>query len=287
MVLSGNAELHISSGGQLRLQGGLELLGNSRLIVDEGATLTVASGISTNGRSSIELNGSLTSYGAVEVQGQSTICGRGSSKVGGSISGLGWCLDLAVLPIELISLEARLNTDENVRLSWTSLLESESDDFLIERSSNGMSFQKIAEVEGMAESDMGSTYSYEDQGLKPGLYYYRISQVGSSGETEAIELIAATIERDPETGLCSLEIDPNPCVPACTVTLSDCPGSAFRAVLMDGAGRMVSELIPVNTRDRESKIQYYLNEDNFTMPGVYILRAQSENSDISEKLIIQ
>jgi len=287
MILSGNAQLLIAKGGELHLKGGMELIGNAQVTVEQGGNLIIGGKLEMTGGSKLNLSGSLSVNGNIEVGGQAFACGNGDAKVGGSIAGIGWCLDLNVLPIEMINIDAKLHAEKNLLLEWTSLIESEEDVFIVERSSNGMSFEEIGRLEGTAERENTPKYQLEDNGLPPGHYYYRITQASRSGEAEVVEMIAATIAPNEETGVCELEVDPNPCVPGCTVTLTDCPGSAFRAYVVDGAGRMISELVPVNTRDKERTIQYHLNKNNFAMPGVYIIRAESDQADVSKKLIIQ
>ncbi|NQV51902.1 MAG: hypothetical protein HQ500_01900 [Flavobacteriales bacterium] len=286
MILSGNAQLIVAKGGELHLKGGMELIGNAQVNVEEGGSLIIGGKLEMTGGAKLNLSGSLSVNGDIEVLGQAFACGNGNALVGGRIAGIGWCLDLNVLPIEMINIDANLRAEKILTLEWTSLIESEKDVFIVERSANGMSFEEIGRLEGTAEAGSSPQYTLKDEGLTPGHYYYRITQENRSGETEAVEMIAATIAPNEETGICELEVDPNPCVPGCTVTLTDCPGSAFRAYVVDGAGRMISELVPINTRDRDRTIQYYLNKNNFAMPGVYIIRAESDEVEVSKKLII-
>ncbi|MEQ9188824.1 MAG: hypothetical protein RLP15_13905 [Cryomorphaceae bacterium] len=286
MVLSGDAKLIVTDGGELHLKGQMEVLGNAQIIVEKGGILNIGGQLVLTGASKLHLEGSLSVNNNIEVLGKAIACGNGNAKVGGRIAGSGWCLDLNVLPIEMINIDAQLFSDENITLRWTSQIESEKDMFVVQRSSNGMSFKEIGRVDGSAENEKLSAYVLEDKGLSPGHYYYRIIQKNEGGQVEATELIAATIQPNTASGKCELEVDPNPCVPSCTVTLKDCPGAVFRAYVVDGAGRTISELVPVNTRDKNQSIQYHLNKDNFAMPGVYIIHASSDQSDVSKKLII-
>lgn len=286
MVLSGDAKLVVTNGGELHLKGQMEVLGNAQIVVEKGGILTIGGQLVLTGSSKLQLEGSLSVNGNIEVKGKAFACGNGNAKVGGRVAGSGWCLDLNVLPIEMLNIEAQLFSDENITLRWTSQIESEKDIFIVERSSNGMSFKEVGRVDGRAENETMAAYVLEDKGLTPGHYYYRIIQKNEGGQVEATELIAATILSNTASGKCELEVDPNPCVPGCTVTLKDCPGAAFRAYVVDGAGRTISELVPVNTRDKDQNIQYHLNKDNFAMPGVYIIHASSDQSDVSKKLII-
>jgi hypothetical protein len=287
ILANGSARVVIKDGGKLHLKGSIELSGGAQMEVQEGGELIVDRNLIVSGDGKFQLAGNLTVKGDIEVNGHGFVCGTGFTHAGGSISGIGWCLDLHVLPIEIIGIEARLVGNEQIVLNWTSSIASETDAFIVERSTNGMTFKEVARVDGSTANNEDDGYTIEDKGLAPGHYYYRITQVDRTGGKEAEELVAATITRDVESGICELEVDPNPCEPSCTVTLTDCPGSVFKTYIMDGAGRMISELVPINTHPSDNKIQYYLNKNNFITPGIYVIRAQSEDADVAKKLIIK
>jgi hypothetical protein len=204
ILISGNSNLVVANGGKLFLKGGLEVLGKSSVTVEKRGALYVGRNLIVSGDAKFKLDGDLTVNGNVEVNGHGFACGKGFSRLGGSVSGIGWCLDLNVLPIEILSIDARLEADEDVLLYWTSSIASETDDFIIERSNNGMSFVQIARVDGSTGGANETPYAYQDKGLKTGTYYYRLTQVDKTGGKEAEEIIAATIDRNMETGLCEL-----------------------------------------------------------------------------------
>ncbi len=81
------------------------------------------------------------------------------------------------LPVTLSSWSARLQ-EKSVLLRWSTTAEEQSDYFLLERSSDGANFSEIARVPASGRAD---SYSYTDQDLSPGTYFYRLTQTDLDG----------------------------------------------------------------------------------------------------------
>jgi hypothetical protein len=69
-------------------------------------------------------------------------------------------------------------------LNWTTISERNADDFVVERSTNGISFETIGKVTAAGQSNARIDYSFVDEGLEMGLYYYRLRQRDFDGEEE-------------------------------------------------------------------------------------------------------
>jgi hypothetical protein len=86
----------------------------------------------------------------------------------------------SALPITLIDLQAHREPD-HVMLLWTTASEVDNREFVVERSSNGTSFEEIGRVQGG-----GTSYSPRDYGFKDGaplssIAYYRLRQIDHDG----------------------------------------------------------------------------------------------------------
>lgn len=91
--------------------------------------------------------------------------------------------NLQPLAIDLIDFKVdRLN--EGARLSWKTSAENGSGLYLIEKSSDGQSFSKLAEV----KTSNASGYSLMDYEMAAGITYYRLWYISASGEREVLGL---------------------------------------------------------------------------------------------------
>lgn len=85
------------------------------------------------------------------------------------------------LPVSLISFEVKIQEKKNVELAWFTAFEEDNDFFEIERSLNGFSFEKIGRIDGQGNSTTTKEYTFFDENLKDGIYYYRLRQVDFDG----------------------------------------------------------------------------------------------------------
>ncbi len=112
--------------------------------------------------------------------------------------------DFSVLPIVLESFEAN-NDDEGIRLDWVTSSELNNEYFEIQRSSDGLKFQKIGAMDGRGTTDVTTTYSFLDGNPGQGVNYYRLKQYDFSGEFSYSRIVAAFHNMKEE-----LAIFPNP-----------------------------------------------------------------------------
>lgn len=88
---------------------------------------------------------------------------------------------LAALPVEFAEFTARRNGKNNVSLNWATASEINNAYFEIQRSTDGKNFEAINKVIGAGNSNMLTSYTYEDANLQPRVYYYRLKQVDFDG----------------------------------------------------------------------------------------------------------
>lgn len=281
----GNATFTLRNGGSLTIDGDLDIYGNATVEVDSTSSLTINGDLNVAGNGEMVLTGTLVVNGDVDVSGSGSVCGTGLASVSGSISGSGWCYEVTVLPIELMSFSARLMSDQSVELLWQTASEVNNDHFVIERSSDGMTFVEVGYINGQGNSNTVQNYSFTDRNAGSGTFYYRLTQVDFDGQFEHFEMIAVTIEDDQQTNLCTLEVNPNPCVPWCEARLADCPNGGFRTHIMDAGGNIISELIP--EVDGPGGVRYHINRENFLMPGVYVVHSANDKARLSKKVIVK
>lgn len=120
-----------------------------------------------------------------------------------------WREDLS-LPVEWLSFDATLN-GSHAQLNWTTAAELNSDFYQIERSTDGLLFESIGQVQAAGTTSEESDYQFQDTGIGTSQYstiLYRIRQVDFNGtfdysNTVQLEIISSDISH-------RLNIYPNP-----------------------------------------------------------------------------
>jgi hypothetical protein len=117
------------------------------------------------------------------------------------------CYDLttSILPIDLTELRAEIIW-EQTRLTWGTISEIQNEGFEIERSNNGLYWEKIGFVRAQGTSTDYQSYQFIDSFPKAGINYYRLKQFDFDGKFEYSNIAHVTFETDPN----HLEIYPNP-----------------------------------------------------------------------------
>lgn len=84
------------------------------------------------------------------------------------------------LPVELIAFEGAVEGEQN-RLWWSTATETDNDRFEVERSADGVDFDRLADVEARGNSQQVTHYLMMDTDPLNGLNYYRLKQVDTDG----------------------------------------------------------------------------------------------------------
>ncbi len=111
------------------------------------------------------------------------------------------------LPITLLSFTARAEQNSRVKLDWTTLTEVENDYFTIERSVDGLTFEKIIRTDGAGTSYLPNSYSEVDQKPYVGKSYYRLRQTDFNGTSTFTTPVAVYLT---ENGYTHIGVYPNP-----------------------------------------------------------------------------
>ena len=90
--------------------------------------------------------------------------------------------ETAPLPISLLSFTATNINNEYISIKWTTSMEENNDRFVIERSTDGMHFEKLTTVKSAGNSSTEQSYSTADNHPVNGLNFYRIKQYDRDGK---------------------------------------------------------------------------------------------------------
>ena len=156
------------------------------------------------------------------------------------------------LPVEFIKFEASLNNHNQAELEWISASELNNDYYIIERSSNGVDWQDLFEVEGAGTTQKKSQYAALDAEPLRGLSYYRLSQVDYDGTTVELGISVIQMEGD------SPRVYPNPVRDILTIELDE---EYLEIQIMDSQGRVIRKITPqtnvININCREFSTGVY------------------------------
>lgn len=98
----------------------------------------------------------------------------------------------AVVPVELLNFNATITNRNQVFLQWQTASESNTSHFVIERSSNGQSFQAIDQQWAAGNSSSILNYEYTDQHVS-GILFYRLKMVDSDGKYKYSPVVKVSV----------------------------------------------------------------------------------------------
>lgn len=121
-----------------------------------------------------------------------TVTQHNVSGLPGNTSQFSLCSVTLPLPVDLISFTAT-TTSRGVVLSWATADEKNNDYFLVEKSTDGVHFSTIGQVDGHGNSSTYATYGYTDQSDVQGIVYYRLKQVDFDLKFAYSSVVSVTI----------------------------------------------------------------------------------------------
>lgn len=134
---------------------------------------------------------------------------------------------------------------DQVLLDWSTISEFDNDRFEVQRSADGLTFQTIGIVKGNWNAVELTEYGFLDDEAHPGKWYYRLKQVGGSGEEVFSEIRSVTlspIQKSVEGGF-ELNCSPNPTSGLVYVSYRNTDTAAldggFDLLIFDAAGKFV------------------------------------------------
>lgn len=135
--------------------------------------------IGWNGSQWIDLSGGSNATGNAE---NSTL--SGTIPAGTAITALGIGSISFILPVHFASFTVRSGNCE-VDVKWSTATEDNNAFFVVERSTDGITFSALTQIPGAGNSVILRTYEYKDRSPMPGNNYYRIRQVDLDGQYTA------------------------------------------------------------------------------------------------------
>ena len=227
----------------------------------------------------LKRNNSSSTWGFYGDNGISTAVAGVVTATAGNITGFSdFAIGIAsgdvptTLPVKLIDFTAKA-TDRAVVLTWKTASELNSEKFLIERSTDGKSFESIGVVASKGTTTNLSTYSYQDEQPAKGYNYYRLKQLDFNGDFEYSEI--KSVKFDLMIAAAKLSIYPNPV--SSSFRLSNTEQLAKFVEVYDFSGK---QLAKISNLANEFSLPVQLNS------GMYLVKVVYQNNTTSQHKIV-
>jgi len=189
-------------------------------------------------------------------------------------------MDFSIIPVELTSFIGS-TVNGNVLLNWKTATEMNNSGFEIQRSSDRMSFSKVAFVSGYGTTTESQNYSYTDNFVTNGKYYYRLKQIDFNGAFAYSDIIEVNVAAPIEFAL--QQNYPNPFNPSTLISYSIPQNSFVTLKVYDVLGNEVATLV----NQTQSAGKYDVRFDASSLSnGVYMYSIKTDNFSSTKKMIL-
>lgn len=195
-------------------------------------------------------------------------------------------MDYVAVPVELTSFTGSVQGD-GVVLQWATATELNNQGFEIERSSSTQDWAKIGYVPGFGTSTEPKSYSFMDNNVSVGKYYYRLKQLDFDGSFEYSDAIEVLVDLTP-TNFELFQNYPNPFNPTTTIQFQLPEASDVSIVIYDMLGQVVKELFADNIQAGKYSVEWNgeNNAGSKMSSGSYIYRMTAGDFVETKEMIL-
>lgn len=187
-------------------------------------------------------------------------------------------VDCKPLPVEFLSFEGEVLAAGN-RLQWVTASETNNDFFTLERSFDGQFFETIAEIKGIGDSQLPSSYEYLDRETTAAVTYYRLSQTDLDGRTEFLGTIS--LQRG-ESNFGWIEVKPVPTKDWLNISFTTSSSQNVTIQIMDVSGRLLMKQDVMTSQDQINVESINVSK---LQTGVYFLNINDGEAAIQHKFL--
>jgi hypothetical protein len=182
----------------------------------------------------------------------------------------------AVLPVTLTSFKGAYDRPANkVYLTWSTAQESNSKEFIVERSNDGRTYSEIGKLAAAGNSNHPANYNYTDEQPVYGVNYYRLKQVDLDGKATLSGIVK--IITDKAGGFIA---GPNPAHSTVTVYRQN-NTEPVRIELMNVNGRLIKQVsMAATTASTPINV-------NGLSKGIYLLQLTTSKGKFTEKIMVE
>lgn len=177
------------------------------------------------------------------------------------------------LPIVLTDFSAIAQQGKSL-LKWTTSQETGSDNFDIQRATDGVHFSTIGTVTSNGTSALPGYYTYTDNQPAGGSDYYRLKIVDEDGNFVYSDIRSINFTASESV---SLSIYPNPATDRLHVTATNSTGT-FQILIVDMQGQVVRRANSASSTTADITV-------NDLSKGVYVLEVNTGDSQFAQKFM--
>ncbi|MCX7610022.1 MAG: T9SS type A sorting domain-containing protein [Ignavibacterium sp.] len=179
-------------------------------------------------------------------------------------------VDFQLIPVELTSFMAQ-TIDNSVLLRWSTATELNNYGFEIQRTSDRTfsNWNPIAFINGKGTTSEPQSYSFRDENLSSGKYYYRLKQIDFDGSFEYSHIVEAEILNPNEFIL--YQNYPNPFNPTTKIKFATPVDAKVKLSVYNPTGEKISELTNKFYSAGTYEVSYNANELN---SGIYFYKIE-------------
>ncbi len=156
----------------------------------------------------------------------------------GSFSPFAMGDDVVLLPVNWLSINCERKNPSQAQVNWSTASETESDSFVVERTTGKEPFQRIGAVKAAGNSQTPRRYSINDPGAPSGKLFYRVLQTSKVDKGSYSE-ICHTLESS-STAVNPVRVYPNPADQNVQVVLAEANLNGMNISLTNSAGVTVA-----------------------------------------------
>lgn len=187
----------------------------------------------------------------------------------------------AILPVELTSFAANVNNNGDVILNWTTASELNNQMFEIERRSEEGQYLMIGYVNGHGTTTEPQEYSYIDNTVETGTYFYRLKQIDFLGTYEYSDEIEVEVKGPLTFGL--QQNYPNPFNPSTHIKYNVPESGVVKLAIYNMLGEEVAVLVDGMVEAGFYEVTF--NASNLPS-GAYFYRLQSDKLNQVKKMLL-
>ncbi len=166
-----------------------------------------------------------------------------------------------------------------VYLSWSSLQESNSSHFDVQRSADGITFYSTGKVQAQSVSDKVVSYNFQDASAEDGMNYYRVQYFDNDGHFQYSNTILMNVKIK---GVNITSVYPGPFTDKVHVRIASEEKIPVYISIFDNTGRVVASKQCVVSHGANTVLVDQLGS---LAKGIYIIRVQAGDAILSKRLL--
>ena len=184
-------------------------------------------------------------------------------------------LSSVVLPIQLVSFTGE-NTNIGSKLQWSTASQKNTAHFLIERSSDGITWTTVDKQDAAGTQHGTKSYTAWDYNPPAGLVYYRLVAVDFDQSRQNSPVLVLEVQKE----TAELVLYPNPATKEVMLALStDAKITAVQ--IFDGLGKAM-EVLPLQSLDVNVRLDI-----SDLQKGIYYVKVQTSGKLHTHKLVVE